>query len=206
VNNHLTILQASRRDGQIRRKFSAVRTHGRHFDATSEHRAVAGFKKCSQPAPMRLAQTLGDERVGHGLAQHLVAAITEELLSRGIEIDDPPILVHRDDGIECRFQNGTLACLALAQIIGEPLEAVRVTCAQHEKGSQQPRPQHAGGEHRPTLPPAVLCEIGGRRRRLHDITAGREIEVAHIGCIRRGRKIVVERPRRGGIEEPEPES
>jgi hypothetical protein len=49
---------------------------------------------------MRIPQRSRHDELGHVLANDLLSRIAEDPLSRRIEVDDAPLLVHRDDGVE----------------------------------------------------------------------------------------------------------
>ncbi len=73
------------------------------------------MKEPFQPPLVLFAQALRDHRLGNGPALHLLATATQELFRGRIEVDDPALLIHRDDRIERRLQNGGFPRFAFAQ-------------------------------------------------------------------------------------------
>jgi hypothetical protein len=107
---------------------------------SAEHRAHLALGRVAQQiAPQPLAGTGRHEHVGHLLADHLVAFVTEGCFGRGIELDDPAILVDEDDAIHRRFENradarfafahGDLGALARGDVPEQPLDADHLALA-----------------------------------------------------------------------------
>ena len=64
---------------------------------------------------MLFAQALWDHQLGDGPAVRLRTAATQQLFRGGVEVNDPAVLIHCDDRIECRLENGGFPRFAFAQ-------------------------------------------------------------------------------------------
>ena len=68
--------------------------------------AFSGRQVARHTLLLPFAQFGGDDQIGHHLAQHVRAAITECLFGRAIPFKNPPFVIDRHDAVERRFHNG----------------------------------------------------------------------------------------------------
>ncbi len=70
---------------------------------------------------MRLAQRRRHDQVAEQRPGRVLSAVAEGRLRRPVELDDPPLVVHRDHAVEGRLQHGSAQGLALAhRLLGAP--------------------------------------------------------------------------------------
>ena len=103
---------------------------------------------------MRLLQRVGHDRVRDGAPADVGALVAEHLLRRAVELEDPPLGVHRDHGVEGGLEDRRLAGLAGAQL-DLPLRALGQLALVGDAGRLTEKP-HArldeGGDVLPGVP------------------------------------------------------
>ena len=119
---HRRIGAAHARNRQFDGKLCAVFSQGGHFQPFAKDPALTAGPGAFEPSPMELAQRRRDDQLRHFTAQRLLAGEPERLDRRRIELNDFPIVVDRDDGIERGFENGALGRLALLKLLRSQLE------------------------------------------------------------------------------------
>ena len=84
------------RDRQLDRNLIAVRTQGRHSDASAQDPGRASGGDAGKPRALRLARVVRDHELGNFAAEGLTARISERRLGSAIELHDPALGVGRD--------------------------------------------------------------------------------------------------------------
>ena len=109
------------RDRQLDRELASVRAHRGQLEPLTEQARLGTLGDPAECAAMCLAQRVGNDQRGHLLAEDLVAAVSEHALGGGVELDDVPVRVDRDDGVEGGLEHRALHGLALARhLLGLP--------------------------------------------------------------------------------------
>ena len=128
-----------------------VGPHGGRLAAAPEVGAVAGPDEVAQPAPHLVAQRRRDDGIRHLAPEDLGAAVAEEAPGRGVELDDPPLVVGGEDAVEGGVEDECLSDLARPQLLlplarllegthgerqdrGRGARTVRLRAALHEGG------------------------------------------------------------------------
>ena len=97
------------RDGQLDGELGPVGPPGGQLDPPAQDRALARGQVVRQPAAVGLALIRRDDQLGELGADGAVARIAEDPLGGRVELDDPAQVIHGDDGVQRRLQDGRLA-------------------------------------------------------------------------------------------------
>src|SRR5438874_12196651 len=85
-------LQRNPRYGELDRKFTAVGTYRRHFDAPSEDFLLSRGHVTGQPPLVLIPQCRRDYHIDQRLAHHLVPTVAEGALRGPIELSDATLV------------------------------------------------------------------------------------------------------------------
>ena len=99
-------------DGKLGGELRAIRTQSRKFDLLVEYRPFSRFKETGESLLVSLAESFRDDDVSQGFPQNLCPCMTENSLCCLIEFHQIAHVIHGDDRIERRAENGVLACFA----------------------------------------------------------------------------------------------
>ena len=87
--------------------------HAGQLEAFLEDRRLARLEVAGEPVAMRLAQRRWHDEVREQLPGHFPAAVPEGHLGGSVELDDSPLVVHRDHAVEGGLEHGPAERLAL---------------------------------------------------------------------------------------------
>jgi len=105
-------------DGKFDGKLCAVAAEGGHFDMSTEEVAAAGVEVAFQPLMMGFTPSLRNDYFRKVLAEHFLTGVAEGVLGGGIEFGDASGVIHRDDAIEGRFDDGAVVDFAFVEGFG----------------------------------------------------------------------------------------
>jgi hypothetical protein len=79
--------------------------------------------------PMRLPEARWDDELGELTPEHFLLRIAERVLGRDVELQDPAVVVDRDDCVERRVENR--GCVRLAGAHARCAATPRTTVSDH---------------------------------------------------------------------------
>src|SRR5207253_9295010 len=89
------------RNRQLAGKGRTVGTHPLHLDAPAEDRPLTRLEVPRKAAIVRVTVPRRNDRLRELSAEDLGALVPERALGGGIPFEDPPLMIDRDDAIEC---------------------------------------------------------------------------------------------------------
>jgi hypothetical protein len=107
--------RGQRRDHELDRKLGAIGANRMRFRAPQGDARLAALEVALDAATMRFAKARRDDALDHRCADRLGARLAEHRLGRRIELDDAPVTINGDDGIERRIDDRPKRLLALPQ-------------------------------------------------------------------------------------------
>ena len=105
-------------NGEFGREFRSIGAHRRHFDSFAQDGALACCQVACHAACVLGAQSLRDDEVGEGAASCVFAPIPKDPLGSGVELDHFAVVIHGDDRVERRLEDGGVAPAGLTQFPG----------------------------------------------------------------------------------------
>src|SRR4051812_34185761 len=97
------------RDRQLARKGRTVGAHPLHLDAPAEDRTLPRLEVPCKAAIVRVAVPRRDDGLRELSAEDLGALVPEGALGGGIPLEDPSLMIDRDDAIECDLHDSSVA-------------------------------------------------------------------------------------------------
>ena len=88
------------RDGQLDGERRAVRSHPGQLQAPVEDRRLLRRDEARERPAVQLAVLGRDDELGQRPPDRVLAPVAEGVLRSGVEVDDPPVVSHRDDAVE----------------------------------------------------------------------------------------------------------
>ena len=100
-------------DGDFHREFPPVRMAGGGFNATFDEWSVTGGDVPGQTSAMAVAKFSRNQQVGQLSTERVRLGVSERALRRGVELGDPSLVIHSNDRVKSRIQDGVSAALTV---------------------------------------------------------------------------------------------
>ena len=120
---HRAVVRSDAGDGQFDRELAAVGAESPQLGLAARERSASGRQVLAEGAHSRRPVFRGQQQLDVA-AEDVEPLVAEHLLGRRIELADVELVVHRDDRVLRRFENGALARLALAARAIHPVDEV----------------------------------------------------------------------------------